>query len=191
MSSHLNESDIEGLNKNVYRNKNERKEDAKKLGYDYDEDISNDKVGVYTKNGKTVIAHKGTRTRRDAFDDALIFLGLGHRTHSQRNSNRISRRAREKYSGNEISHTGHSLGGYLAEMTAKKNEKVTTVNKHNLGFFKEKKNPNVLNYRDSQDLVSIQPFSKRKNKTITQYQKRTDPITAHKIKVVRKPTVRK
>ena len=154
--------------------------EAQKLGFKRDNQLSNDKTNVYTRGTKAVVVHRGTKSYRDALDDVGIFFGRGDDTHSQKNANRVSDRTREKYKGYDIEHTGHSLGGYLAEHSAKGNERVTTVNKHNLGFFTEKKNPNVRNYRNSQDLASVQ-LSPRKNETIQRKTKRLGILDAHKI----------
>ncbi len=187
----LPERDVENLNKIVYKPDNYRTDTSKTNGYIYDPTISNDKAQVYRKNGGTTIVHRGSKTAHDFFDDALIIAGLGAYTHSQKNSNRVSERSRKKYGSDNINHTGHSLGGYLAEMSAKPNEKVDTLNKHNVGLFREKKNANVLNYRNSQDLASLSLLSKRKNKTIHTHQRFTDPLTAHKQIIHKKRTITK
>ncbi len=94
---------------------NKLKKDARKLGYDVDEELSTDnhKVFKHRKSGKGVIAYRGTDPSN--YDDLYADkdISMGKREHKRFNEAlHAAKRAQGKYSDLEV--TGHSLGGTQA-----------------------------------------------------------------------------
>ena len=75
--------DLGHLLKSSYLPQKEAAEKMKKLGYDYDHELSRMDTKVLIKDGKPIIVHRGSKTVRDYLDDGLsLFLGL--EKHSKR-----------------------------------------------------------------------------------------------------------
>ena len=69
--------DLYPLLKLGYENQKEAKKDAKKYGYSYDGQLSNNETKVFVKDGKPTIVHRGSKKVKDwLVDDALILFGL-------------------------------------------------------------------------------------------------------------------
>lgn len=141
-----------------YNNNKKQNETAAKYGYTIDGNLSKGNTRVWRKEGeKSVIVHRGSKTLGDWRDDALISLGLGKRTHRYRNAQRVTKRVREADGGQGAIHVGHSLGGYLAEHSAAKNQDTAfTYNKHAFGLQGSVKNKNQTDVRTPGDIASAQ-----------------------------------
>jgi hypothetical protein len=134
-------------------------------GFVLDEDLSNKKTRVFhnpeTKEVK--ISHKGTdpTDKNDLKNDLLLSVGLLNKHTSQRvrNANKITAEANKKYGAENITHTGHSLGGYLASNSARGENKVETYNAGTSPLaivsnqFKKKKQ-NAIHYTTGVDPIS-------------------------------------
>jgi hypothetical protein len=89
-------------------------------GYDVDNELSNSNRTVYVKDGKAVVSFRGTDLSskknkwKDLGNDALIAVGLQDLSSRFRKSNQITNKAIEKYGKENVSLTGHSLGGSQA-----------------------------------------------------------------------------
>lgn len=126
-------------------------DEIKEYGYDYsiDHELSDDHaVTIIKPNGKAVLAYRGTHfsvddgmTDRDLLADALIFTGyhrspafaytmnklaniMGTETRFERAENRY-KKVKEKY--NDVTLTGHSLGGQLASYVGRKYNQPTVM----------------------------------------------------------------
>lgn len=120
-------------------------------GYNYDADLSNKKTRVYhnPETGKTIISHKGTdpTDKKDLVNDALLSVGLLNRYTSKRvkKAEDVAKKTQAKY-GDNISSTGHSLGGKLANITAQKLDvKNSKSEVYNSGSSPLEIIPNILN----------------------------------------------
>lgn len=85
-------------------------------GWQKDLELSNEDRAVYHKGGKAKVVFRGTdpNNKRDLGTDLLISLGLERFSSRVRNSKKTTDLAAAKYGKENISLTGHSLGGSLA-----------------------------------------------------------------------------
>jgi len=100
-------------------------------GYVLDKELSNRKTKVYShpETKHTVVAHRGTKDKSDLLNDVKIVLGKYDKSKRVENATAIADKAKAKY-GDNITNTGHSLGGTTASIVAgKTNSKVETYNK--------------------------------------------------------------
>lgn len=105
------------LSKAVYQNK------KKVDGWELDEELSNIDRAVYHKDNKAKVVFRGTdpTNRRDIGTDILVTLGLERYSSRLRNSEKTVALAIQKYGLNNVSLTGHSLGGFIASQISLKN----------------------------------------------------------------------
>lgn len=76
-------------------------------------------------NKKIYISHRGTANKKDLAADIAIFFGMEkYQPRFQRAQTTVDELKR-KYPDYEIIHTGHSLGGSVAQFVAKKGRSVT------------------------------------------------------------------
>lgn len=143
-------------------------------GYVLDQSLSKNKIKTYVnkETGKVIIAHKGTdpKDKNDIKNDLLLSVGLLNKKTSKRvrNANEITKKANEKYGSSNITHTGHSLGGFMADTSAGDLNKIETYNKGTspIDIFKnKKKNPNAIHYVTGVDPISISQLAS-KDKTV-------------------------
>lgn len=86
-------------------------------GWKRDDQLSNFNRSIYTKDGKARVAFRGTdlknsKTRWDDLGtDALVGLGLQDLSSRMKNAKRTADLATKKYGKDNVSLTGHSLGG--------------------------------------------------------------------------------
>lgn len=89
-------------------------------GWVRDMELSSRDRSVYTKDGKAVVAYAGTRLYnkkdrvRDLAVDAAISLGLGHLTARFRDGAKLAQQTAAKYGKENVTLTGHSMGGSTA-----------------------------------------------------------------------------
>jgi hypothetical protein len=95
-------------------------------GWTRDEELSNFNRSVYTKGGKAKIAYRGTDLHRentwldDLGTDILIAVGLQDKGSRFHNAKKTADLAIEKYGRENVSLTGHSLGGSQSSWVSRK-----------------------------------------------------------------------
>jgi hypothetical protein len=91
-------------------------------GWQKDIELSNENRTVYHKEGKARVAFRGTNVRnpRDLGTDALLALGLQDKSSRMKNAVRTTDLAIKKYGKENVSLTGHSLGGAQAAYVSRK-----------------------------------------------------------------------
>lgn len=179
------------LLKYSYKSSKDQKKKAEELGYKRNDKLSSVQTQVLHKEGeKPIVVHRGSKNVQDFLDDGLIGLGLGKYTHRVKQAKRTTKKVEKEY-GERPAQIGHSLGGYLAEQAAGKNDEVYTYNKHAVGFTGTRKNKNQTDVRDFGDLASLpQAFSKKTNVQTMKAQLTSklsknnvfNPLYAHEIK---------
>lgn len=141
-------------------------------GYILDESLSKNKIKTYVnpETKKVIIAHKGTdpKDKNDLKNDLLLSAGLLNKHTSKRvkNANEITKKVNAKYGAQNVIHTGHSLGGYMADNSATKDNKVETYNRGtsplDIALNKaKKKNPNAVHYTTGVDPISASQLSSK------------------------------
>lgn len=88
---------------------------AEKHGYALDDELSdNDRHVYYDRYGKAVVAFRGTKLTNpsDLLTDIAIWGGFAPASNRYRQSNKTVQRAIDKYGKDNITLTGHSLGGH-------------------------------------------------------------------------------
>lgn len=91
-------------------------------GWQQDVQLSNHDRKVYHKDGKAKVVFRGTdvKNKRDIGTDALVALGLQDFSSRMRNATRTTDLAIKKYGKDNVSLTGHSLGGSQAAYVSRK-----------------------------------------------------------------------
>ena len=156
--------DLGHLLKSSYLPQKEAAEKLKKLGYDYDHELSRMDTKVLVKDGKPVIVHRGSKTVRDYLDDGLLFLGLEKHSKRFQDAKEITKKVEAKY--NKSANTaGHSLGGSLAEKSGAHGDIITYNKGSGLGDIVTKKNSKrQLDVRADGDIVSLLGHTQNANK---------------------------
>ena len=159
--------DLGHLLKSSYLPQKEAAEKLKKLGYDYDHELSRmDTKVLVGKDGKPVIVHRGSKTARDWFDDGLIAIGLGKTTKRYQDAKEITKKVEQKY--NKPADTvGHSYGGWLSENSGAHGNIISYNKAVGLGDIGTKKNSNrQLDVSTKGDIVSLLGNTQNSNKEI-------------------------
>lgn len=175
----MSRKDLHTLLKLGYENQKEASQNAKKYGYTYDANLSNNETKVFVKDGKPVIVHRGSKRLSDWAEDGLIAVGLGHLGHRQKQAQRITKRVEQKYGSADA--VGHSLGGRLAENSGNKGQIITYNKAVGLGdVFTKKNSKRQLDVRNSGDIVSLLGHTQTANKEqINSGMSFFNPIKAH------------
>lgn len=92
--------------------------------YELDDEFSNKYTKVFhnPKTRNTVISHRGTAEKSDIGTDALVFLGLPTFSSRFKNARTLTNKVITKYSKENVSCVGHSLGGSLCSDTSKRSD---------------------------------------------------------------------
>ena len=146
----LGRDELKGLLDGSYSGKNEV------AGWNLDKSLSTDKVKVYTKDGRAVVAHRGTEGFSDWGNNLVYAIGgekLYKKTDRYKESERIQKKAESKYGASNVSTIGHSQGGLAAELVGKKSKEVITLNKA-AHPFEKRKSGNQTDIRSERDVVS-------------------------------------
>ena len=151
----IDKKHIKQLLKSGYLSQDDAAERMKKLGYGYDNSLSNMQTKVFVSpDGTPTIVHRGTKTAKDVVDDALLSIGLGEFGYRHKNAKRVTEKAEKKY-GRAADTVGHSLGGFLSEHSGAHGQ-VITYNKAISPTDIFKKIPhNQTDIRTDRDLVSV------------------------------------
>ena len=96
--------------------------DSEVVGWEKDLELSNENRVVYHKGGKAKIAFRGTNPRnlKDLGTDLLVGLGLQDVSSRMKNAVKTTDLAIKKYGKENVSLTGHSLGGSQAAYVSRK-----------------------------------------------------------------------
>ena len=187
----MSRKDLYPLLKFGYENQKEAARDAKKLGYSYDSQLSNNETKVFVKDGKPTIVHRGSKRVKDwLVDDALILFGLEEKASPLFNrlglplrstkAKNITKQVEAKYhtSANTV---GHSLAGRLSENSGAHGNIITYNKAVGLADIGTKKNSKrQLDVRNSGDIVSVLGHTQRANKEqINSGMSFFNPIKAH------------
>jgi hypothetical protein len=123
------DSKLRALSSAAYSTPEARQNFANDLGFELL--VNKGEASVYKdeKAKKIIIANRGTNKMKDLSADVALGLGLEAFHPRFQRSKALSESMRKQYEGYEIVQTGHSLGGALAESSAKKNDRVVTFNK--------------------------------------------------------------
>lgn len=122
-------------------------------GYAVDNDFTNHNTKTYVKDGKALVAYKGTNPLNivDLDADAAIAIGTQRRNPEFKKASSIAQRVKEKY-GN-VTTTGHSLGGTKAIESANDAGGKAVVFNPGTGLVKLKTGNHKV-YGKSQDPIS-------------------------------------
>ncbi len=117
-NDNLTTKDYFNLSEDAYSNDQNLKE-----GWELLEQINNKQTGyaaiaIKAPNGEIIISHRGTNGLRDINDD--IDLAQGEVPAQFQDADSFTKEVINEY-GTEVTHTGHSLGGALAQLAAHKN----------------------------------------------------------------------
>ena len=157
-------NDLGVLLKNSYKPQKDAREEYKKLGYDYDGELSKMNSKVVVKNGVPTIIHRGSKTLQDWLDDGLLAFGLEHHSKRFKEAKELTKKVEEKYKTGANS-VGHSLGGALAEKSDAHGQ-IITYNKGSglLDIGKKKNSKRQLDVRTHGDVVSLLNDTQKSNK---------------------------
>jgi len=131
------------------------------------------------KGKKIYVAHRGTKERRDLSADAAIAFGMEKYHPRFRRAARKVKRIQEANPDYELVHTGHSLGGSLAQHTGKKSgrkSEVVTFNKGaGVGSLFRTRGSNQSDYVNVYDPVSMLSLRQKGGKAYKQKQVKVHP----------------
>lgn len=159
-----------------YLSNDKAEKELQKSGYTLDKELSGQRAKVYVdKNGKPTIAYRGTHNLKDLWTDLAIPLGFAHKTNRVKHAKMVAKQVEEKY-GQKANAVGHSLGGYLAEVSGAGGD-VVTFNKASVGA--PKRNAHQIDIRTKKDIVSLMTPKDESNVTIRSAAKSL--LTEHKL----------
>jgi hypothetical protein len=174
--------------KDVIKNSYKDKSKQKQIIGDYirDDSLSGNRTQVYfnPKNNKSIVSHTGTNSLTDWLTDLQYANGNLEQTKRFKHAKRIQDEAEKKYGKENITTTGHSLGGAIARNTGKNTSHVYTVNsptlpKEAVASWIWGDNKNQTDIRSKGDLVSIfAPF--KRGEVIQIDSKSYNPLAEHK-----------
>lgn len=130
-------------------------------GYIYDEELSTKHAAVYHRNGKPVVAYRGTADLADVGTD--LFVAAGSTKHPRfQDAVALADKVKSKYA-QDPELTGHSLGGTLAHHVSDQRGHEATVFNPGSNFLAapRKTSSRVKVVRNAHDLIS-QGYAKTK-----------------------------
>jgi len=163
-----------------------KKSEAKNVnGYVLDEGLSTKRNKVYydPNTGKAVHTIAGTDSLKDWSNNALIPLGLHEYSNRYKNSEKIQKKANEKYGKSNVDLVSHSQSGNIAENLANKNlvgGLNTALNPAIIG----KHNKDIKVVKSILDPVSV--LTKTTKKDLNIIPKSLNPITEHSTNILDK-----
>lgn len=137
--------------------------------YEHDTTLSNNRVKVYhdKATNHTVVAHRGSQTKGDWFENALYTVGIRAGA-NYRHSKRAQKKAEAKYGTANLTTIGHSKGALHAQDFGQHGDVITLnkpVNIHDALLLKVPKNQ--TDYRGEGDVVSALRGLQGGNKAVT------------------------
>jgi lambda repressor-like predicted transcriptional regulator len=165
----LSKSTLENMLANTYKKENET------VGsYTVDPQLSDIRVKVYhdpsTKH--TVVAHRGSASARDWFENAL-YLGNIEAGQGWNISKKRQKEAEKKYGVGNLTTIGHSKGALHAEKFGKRGGEIITLNKPvNIPHILSEVPSNQTDYTGEGDVVSIlRPLQRGKKEVVLKKKK--------------------
>ena len=153
-------------------------------GFKQDKSLSTKTSKVYynPETGQAVVAHKGTSSITDWYNNAVFAFGgedAYKKTDRYKEAEKVQREASKKY-GN-ISTIGHSQGGLQAELLGSDSNEIITFNKATRPFSNKRKD-NQYDVRTSRDIISmLNPFQPKNNNEIIIKSDSYNPLKEHDI----------
>ena len=134
-------------------------------GYKLDKELSNGNQQVYFNEEKNKLHYNvnGTRNLADWGVDIIAGLGGIKTTNRYKQADKTLKKAKDKYKIDNVSVSGHSLGGAITSLISKNNDKIYTLDKFGLG---NKIKNNEQAFRTSGDVVSLLNSNSKNIKTI-------------------------
>jgi hypothetical protein len=155
--------DAPDLLKASYETQKDAEARMMKKGYTYDKELSTMESKVFVnKNGKPVVAQRGSTRLSDWLEDGLIGLGLGKYGTRQQRAIDLNKKVEEKY-GKKVNAVGHSLGGRLVENSGANGAVITYNKASGLGDVLDKHNDKQLDLRTKGDLPSLLSIGQEHN----------------------------
>jgi hypothetical protein len=154
-------------------------------GFTKDDELSTGKTKVFTKDGKTIVAHRGTASLQDWGNNLAYAVGgnaLYKTTDRYKHAKQIQRQAEKKYGRENITTIGHSQAGLQAELLGKKGSETITYNKASRPFTNVP-SKNQTDIRTSNDLISS--FGPKRSNDITIRSKTFNPLKEHSLRRLR------
>lgn len=155
---------------------------AKKHGYTLDKELSGSRHKVFVnKKGEPTAVYRGTKTKRDVIAVAGLATGLFKHTKRYKQTQKDTKKIKEKYKGKSLTAAGHSLGGKLAEGVGAK--KVITYNKAiGIKDIGRKRSKGQVDIRNKLDPVSALSFTQREGKnTSRNHSFKQNKLNSHSI----------
>ena len=172
----MNFGALQNALKSSYMSNDKAEKELLKSGYTLDKELSGQRAKVYVdKNGKPTIAYRGTNNLKDLWTDLSIPLGFAHKTNRVKHAKMVAKQVEAKY-GQKANAVGHSLGGYLAEVSGA-NGDVVTYNKASAGA--PKRNASQIDIRTKKDVVSM--LTPKDDSAITIRSPSQNLLTEHKL----------
>ena len=175
-------NEIKDIFQSAYLPQQEAANNLEKHHYERDPQYStmDTKVFVNKETNQPIVIHRGTKTLKDVFDDALIGVGLGKLSHRHKNAERLTKKLEEKY-GKAPDNYGHSLGGHLAESSGTKGKIITYNKAVGIGDIGKKLGSNQLDIRTKGDIISLPSYLQygAKRKLIENKNKAPNALNAH------------
>ena len=143
-------------------------------GWERDPELSSDDYTTYTKGNKAQIAYRGTGLKgknkwRDLGADILVGLGLQDYGNRFKKSVRVADKAIAKYGRDNVTLTGHSLGGSQSAYASRKTGLKGTG--YNTGFglvdpLRKRTYSTFTNYTVDGDIIALPSRSVRRTNQV-------------------------
>lgn len=173
------------LKKILRQTYNQTTNDRDVPGYTIDEKLSGKRVKVYKHNdsGEVVVGIRGTKSIQDVFTNMKLFVTPKSQVKELKrfkHADKVLKEAEEKYGAENITVTGHSLAGRIAEVVgSEKNKNIITFNKAVLPFQNKTDKPNQIDIRTTNDPVSF--LDKPDDNDIVLESKSYNPLYEHSL----------
>ena len=141
--------------KSGYQSKDKQSKKLKEDGYIRDDGLSSHNHQAYynPEKKKLIFNVTGSHNLSDFITDGYLAAGQLKNTSRYKESDKILKKAKEKYQPTETAVTGHSLGSSIGASIASKNDKVYTLDGgYTVG---QKTRSNNQAYRTGGDVVSL------------------------------------
>lgn len=178
--------------KSSYNDKKARQK-LSNAGYRYDSMLSNHNQQVWYHPDKNKLLYNvaGTHNLKDVGTDVYLALGGLKKTNRYKEADRKLEEARKKYNASNVTVTGHSLGGAIAQYVSKKDDQVHTLDKGATIGQKTRTNENA--YRSQGDIVSGMNANSKRMTTLNQNSlgvlNYINPLASHNVDNIEKENI--